>query len=62
MAPPGTEEIVSASVEATWDGLSHGQRFVCIFDLGKGWKRDIKTQQGERCEVMQLEVISSPKV
>lgn len=50
---------MSAPAEAARDGLSLGHSFTCVFDLGKGWKGGIKIQQGERCKVMQLEIIPS---
>lgn len=48
-----------APAEAAWDGLPPGHGFMCVFDLGKGWKGDIKIQRGERCRVMQLDIIPS---
>jgi len=33
----GTTE-ASAPVGATWGGVPHGKRFMCIFDLDEGWK------------------------
>lgn len=48
-----------APAEAAWDGLPPGHGFTCVFDLDKGWKGDIKIQRGERCRVMQLDIIPS---